>query len=180
MRSFVFWILAVESLYSVFALFTDCTWTYFDYEVVVNCSGRGLTSITRFNDSVTYLDLSHNRFLSIPVKSLPNNLKHLDISWNNIKQTKHHLDGIRTTHLRKLSLANNRLELFERGVIYNLPKTLMVFSIAGNKVTAGEYLIEMHTMSNVRVIDMSYQYHPQVNYPFSVLENCEEKVEKEI
>ncbi|XP_052707492.1 toll-like receptor 4 [Crassostrea angulata] len=261
MRSFVIWILAAESLYSVFALYTDCTWTYFDNEVVVNCSGRGLTSIPRFNDSVTYLDLSHNRFSSIPVKSLPNNLKHLDISWNNIKQIKgrtfeflsklkfldlsycnlqdvdravfgelinlqhlnlsynrelgfaslpnitfhlnktkmlsliidgincatgigtyirkHHLDGIRTTHLRKLSLANNRLELFERGVIYNLPKTLMFFSIAGNKVTAGEYLIEMHTMSNVRVIDMSYQYHPQVNYPYSVLENCEEKVEKE-
>lgn len=88
MRSFVIWILAAESLYSVFALYTDCTWTYFDNEVVVNCSGRGLTSITRFNDSVTYLDLSHNRFSSIPVKSLPNNLKHLDISWNNIKQIK--------------------------------------------------------------------------------------------
>lgn len=68
---------------------TNCTWTYFDYEVKVDCSGRNLTSIPRFNDSVTYLDLSHNKILSIPpVKPFPTDIKHLDISWNNIKQLK--------------------------------------------------------------------------------------------
>lgn len=40
---------------------------------------------------------------------------------------KHHLEGNRTTHLRKMSLAKNRLKLFERGVIYILPKNLMFF-----------------------------------------------------
>lgn len=47
-------------------------------------------------------------------------------------------------------------------------------------MTAGKYLIEMHTMLNLRVIDMRYQYHPQVNHPYSVLENCKKKIEKEI
>lgn len=241
---------------------TNCTWTYFDYEVKVDCSGRNLTSIPRFNNCVTYLDLSHNKILSIPpVKLFPTDIKHLDISWNNIKQlkgksfgflpkltyldlsycnlrdvdegvfgeldnlqylnisynrelgfaslpnitfnlnktkilslnlngincatgvgtaiSKNQLENIRTTNLTELFLASNRLELFENGVIYHLPKTITVFSIAANKLTVGEYLIEMHTMSNVRVMNMSYQLHPQAKYPSSVLDNCKEKVNKE-
>lgn len=201
----------------------NCTWTYNDEEVMVNCSGRGLSSIPKFNNSVSYLYLSHNDINVITSSLLPKRLKQLDISWNNIKHLKrtsfgvllkleyidlsycnirdvdkgvfgslvnlrnldisynrnlgfaslpnitfglnqtqisllnfngincetgvgtvvkrNHLENIRKTNLTELHLASNRLELFESGVIYNLPKTLQKLGIAENKLTTGLYML---------------------------------------
>lgn len=63
-----------------------CKWTHKDEEVMVNCSRRGFSDIPKFNNSVSYLDLSRNQITNIRYSLLPKDLKHLDISWNNIKQ----------------------------------------------------------------------------------------------
>lgn len=65
-----------------------CTWTQKGEKVIVNCSERGLRTIPKLNDSVTYLDLSHNEIAHIPCGVLPNKLNYLDMSWNSIKQIK--------------------------------------------------------------------------------------------
>lgn len=36
----------IGSLWSVFALSTDCTWTYYDNKVKVNCSGKKINIYT--------------------------------------------------------------------------------------------------------------------------------------
>lgn len=43
---------------------------------MVNCSERGLRYIPKLNDSVTYLDLSHNEIAHISRSALPNKLNY--------------------------------------------------------------------------------------------------------
>ena len=71
--------------YSAECLQMDCKWTHVNFDVIVNCSWRGLRSIPRLNDSVTNLDLSHNEITHISRTSLPKHLKFLDFSWNKFK-----------------------------------------------------------------------------------------------
>nr|XP_022291463.1 toll-like receptor 6 [Crassostrea virginica] len=217
----------------------NCRWTHTNTDVMVDCSGKGLTSIPRLNHSVTYLDISRNdikaltgssfesltelRFLDISHCKLRDvdkgvfgelyNLQYLNISFNrelgfaslpnityNLNQTKiasldlngincatgigtiikrHHLRNIQMTSLKKLSLASNRLELLETGVISAWPKTLQILTLAENKLTAGAYALEVHSLSNLTVLNMSYQLHPP-KYPLSAYDICSEKVEMEI
>lgn len=77
---FFFWIITLGYGISSRAFLENCKWTYKDNEVKVNCSERGLKCIPKFNDTVTYLDLSHNEITVINDSSLPMTLKHLDIS----------------------------------------------------------------------------------------------------
>lgn len=238
----------------------NCTWTYNDEEVMVNCSGRGLSSIPKFNNSVSYLDLSHNDIPVITSNSLPKRLKQLDISWNNIKHLKtasfgslpkleyidlsycnirdvdqgvfgelvnlrylnisynrelgfaslpnitfdlnrtsilslnfngincetgvgtvikrNHLENIRKTNLTELSLASNRLELFESGVIYKLPTTLQILGVAENKLTTGLYMLELSSMLELKVINASFQFHHPKLYLIPILRQCQEKVDE--
>lgn len=72
----------------------NCTWTYNDEEVMVNCSGKGLSSILKFNNSVSHLDLSHNDIHAITCSLLPKRFKQFDISWNNIKHLKRTSFGV--------------------------------------------------------------------------------------
>nr|XP_022294553.1 toll-like receptor 13 [Crassostrea virginica] len=255
------WLFVICVLYSAESLRLDCKWTHVNFDVIVNCSGRGLRSIPRLNDSVTNLDLSHNEIAHVSRTSLPKHLKFLDFSWNkfnaltgspfafltkvrfldishcklrdvdkgvfgelynlqylnisynrelgfaslpnitfNLNQTKitsldfngincatgigtiikrHHLKNIQMTSLKKLSLASNRLELFETGVISNLPRTLQIFSTAENKLTAGAYLLEFPSMSGMIVYDMSFQLHPP-KYPDSIINQCKEKLDENV
>lgn len=111
---------------------TNCTWTYFDNEVKVDCSGRNLTCIPRFNDSVTYLDLSHNKICSIlPVKPFPTDMKHLDISWNNIKQLKGKSFGF-LPKLTYLDLSYCNLRDVDKGVFGELDN-LQYLNISYNR-----------------------------------------------
>ena len=65
---------------------SNCSWTKQNKEVKVNCSGRDLSSVPKLNDSVTYLDLSHNRITNVSFDSSLKNLQFLDISWNHIRR----------------------------------------------------------------------------------------------
>ena len=76
-------------------------------------------------------------------------------------------------------LTNNRIELFQPGVISALPKTIEVFSIAENKLSNGLYFLEIPSMSNVRVFNMSFQRHfADISFLSTVISLCEEKQEK--
>ncbi|XP_022290924.2 toll-like receptor 4 [Crassostrea virginica] len=217
----------------------NCRWTHTNTDVMVDCSGKGLTSIPLLNQSVTYLDISRNdikaltgssfdslpelRFLDISYCKLRDvdkgvfgelyNLQYLNISYNrelgfaslpnitfNLNQTKiasldlngincatgigaliklPHLTNIQMTSLKKLSLASNRLELFEPGVISALPKTLQILRLDKNKLTSGAYVLEYPTLSNLKILNMSYQFHPP-KYPQSLIDSCHEKVDEDI
>ena len=199
----------VDVAYSVSS---NCSWTKQKKEVKVNCSGRDLRWVPKLNDSVTYLDLSHNSINIVLFDSTLKNLQFLDISWNHIRHIEissfssltklrfldlshcdirdvdeaifgglnslrylnisynrelgfvslpnitygldntkilslnlnaincatgmgtiiniRHLRNIRNTNITELFLTNNRIELFQQGVISTLPKTIEVFSIA--------------------------------------------------
>ena len=92
---------------------------------------------------------------------------------------RHHVKNIQMTSLKKLSLASNRLELFEPGVISVLPKTLQTLSLAENKLTSGAYIVEFYFLSSLTILNMSYQLHPP-KFPQSILDLCFEKKEKDI
>ena len=82
------------------------------------------------------------------------------------------------TSLKKLSLASNKLELLETGVISAWPKTLQILTLA-EKLRAGAYVLEVHSLSNSTVLNMGYQLHPP-KYPQSVYDIRSGKVEMEI
>nr|XP_019921129.2 toll-like receptor 4 [Crassostrea gigas] len=238
----------------------NCTWKFNGEEAKVNCYGRGLSYIPKFNNSVSYLDLSHNGIHVITRNLLPKKLKQLNISWNFIKhlnrtsfgclskleyidlsycnirdvdqgvfgdlvnlryldisynrnlgfaslpnitfglsQTqisllnfngincetgvgtvikRNHLENIRKTNLTELYLAGNRLEIFESGVIYYLPKTIQILGVAENKLTAGLYILEFSSMLELKVINASFQsYHPRL-YLNPIISQCQEKLDK--
>ena len=242
---------------------SECNWTKQKKEVKVNCSGRDLRSVPKLNDSVTYLDLSHNSITNVLFDSSLKNLQFLDISWNNIKRVKissfspltklrfldlshcdirdvdegifgglnalrylnisynrelgfvslpnitygldntkilslnlnaincatgmgtiiniRHLLNISNTNLTELFLTNNRIELFQPGVISTLPKTIEVFSIAENKLSNGPYFLEIHSMSNLRVFNMSFQRHfAGISFLSTVVSFCQEKVDSHV
>ena len=217
----------------------NCRWTHTNTDMMVDCSGKGLTSIPRLIQSVTYLDISQNDIKALTgssFDSLPEigfldishcqlrdvdkgvfgelyNLQYLNISYNrelgfaslpnitfNLNQTKiesldlngincatgigtiikrHHVKNIQMTSLKKLSLASNRMELFEPGVISVLPKTLQTLSLAENKLTSGAYIVEFYFLSSLTILNMSYQLHP-AKFPQSILDLCFDKKEKDI
>ena len=82
------------------------------------------------------------------------------------------------TSLKKLSLASNKLELLKTGVISVWPKTLQILTLA-EKLRAGAYVLEVHSLSNSTVLNMGYQLHPP-KYPQSVYDIRSGKVEIEI
>ena len=82
------------------------------------------------------------------------------------------------TSLKKLSLASNKLELLETGVISAWPKKLQILTLA-EKLRAGAYVLEVHSLSNSTVLNMGYQLHPP-KYPQSVYDIRSGKVEIEI
>ena len=60
-----------------------------------------------------------------------------------------------------------------------MPKTTEVFSIAENKLSNGLYYLEIPSMSNVRVFNMSFQRHfADISFLSTVISLCEEKQEK--
>lgn len=98
--------------------------------------------------NLRYLNISYNRelgFASLPNITFDlNKTKLLSLNLNGINcETgigtiikRFHLENIKTTNLTELSLASNRLELFERVVLHNLPKSLQMLSTAEDKLTA--------------------------------------------
>nr|XP_022291572.1 toll-like receptor 6 [Crassostrea virginica]XP_022291573.1 toll-like receptor 6 [Crassostrea virginica] len=139
--------------------------------------------------NLQYLNISYNRELGFA--SLPNitfnlnqtKIASLDLDGINCATgigtiiKRHHLRNIQMTSLKKLSLASNRLELFETGVLSNLPKTLQIFSTAENKLTSGAYLLEFPSLPEVKVYNRSFQFHPP-KYPESMVDQCEEKLDE--
>lgn len=49
-----------------------------------------------------------------------------------------------------------------------------MLSTAENKLTAGLYILEYHSLSGLKVLNMSYQLHPPV-FPNSIANQCIEK-----
>ncbi|XP_048770821.2 toll-like receptor 4 [Ostrea edulis] len=141
-------------------------------------------------DNLRHLHISFNRNLGFA--SLPNLTFHLEktrissLHLNGITCMTgvgttlrlHHLRNIRGTNITELSLDSNRLEIFEPGVIGWLPKTLEVFSMANNKLTAGIYLLEFASMTNLRIMNASFQRYPP-KYPDSVFDRCQDKLERQ-
>ena len=217
----------------------NCTWKFNGEEAKVNCSGRGLSYIPKFNNSVSYLDISWNNIKQLNETSfgfLPMlnyldlsycnirdvdegvfggliNLQYLNISYNRelgfaslpnitfgLNQTqisvlnfngincetgvgtvikRNHLENIRKTNLTELYLVSNRLELFESGVIYYLPKTIQTLGVAENKLTTGLYMLELSSMLGLKVINVSFQSYSQL-YLMPILSHCQEKVDENL
>lgn len=136
--------------------------------------------------NLRYLNISNNRelgFASLPNITFDlNKTKLLSLNLNGINcETgigtiikRFHLENIKTTNSTELSLASNRLELFERGVLHNLLKSLQMLSTAEDKLTADLYILEYHSLSGLKVINMSYQLHPLV-FSNSAANQCVEK-----
>ncbi|XP_056016544.1 toll-like receptor 4 [Ostrea edulis] len=268
MMKFSYCVLLFGCLYHVESLSTlarsTCTFEnatcicWHQYNAVyVNCSGGNVESIPGFNDSVIWLDLSHNRINEIRLQTIPKHLIHLDLSWNEIKNVtrgvfnslpelsfldlsyckihyveegsfsdlhnlrhlnisfnrnvgfaslpnltfhlnktrigslhlngitcrtgagttlkRHHLDLI-GTNITELSLESNRLEICERDVIKNLPKTLELLSMAKNRLKTGIYVLEFALMTGLKVLNTSFQQNPSF-CPACVLDPCRDKKE---
>lgn len=136
--------------------------------------------------NLRYLNISYNRelgFASLPNITFDlNKTKLLSLNLNGIKcETgigtiikRFHFENIKTKNLTELSLASNILELFERWVLHNLPKSLQMLSTAEDKLTAGLYILEYHSLSGLKVLNMSYQLHPPV-FSNSAANQCVEK-----
>jgi hypothetical protein len=98
----------------------------------VNCSGNNITeSIPRFNDSVVWLDLSHNRITKIPPQTLPKYLVYLDLSQNDITNVKKEFFNA-LPQLEFLDLSNCSIKNVDEGSFGDL-SNLLTLNISFNR-----------------------------------------------
>ncbi|XP_062597085.1 toll-like receptor 4 [Saccostrea cucullata] len=121
-----------------------------------------------------HLDLSHNKELSLSVLT---NISY-DLQFTNIKvlnlekvqctyglstavYTKQ-VQHLSNTSLEELNLASNRINHFEFGMFLHLPKSLRVFNVADNILSFGAYILNLNQLTNVEVLNASFQssFHP--------------------
>lgn len=156
---------------------------------ISNCSIRDIDEGSfSVLPNLQYLNISYNRQLGFA--SLPNIT--IDLNKTQIKTLQlngincmmgvgteikcHHLIHLKDTNITEISVASNRLEIFEEGVLRNFPKTLQKLSVAENKMTIGNYLLEMSYLRNLKVYNISYLKHSPL-FPYSVFDTCKEKSE---
>jgi Leucine-rich repeat (LRR) protein len=84
-----------------------------------------------------------------------------------------HLVQLTNTSLKELSLAGNRLEWMERGVLKGLPKTLKKLSLADNRLSSGMYSFEYQMLPNLKELNLSYQLNPP-SLVHKLFQNCNE------
>ncbi|XP_062594743.1 toll-like receptor 4 isoform X2 [Saccostrea cucullata] len=123
-----------------------------------------------------YLDVSYNKMLGFrglanvsydlqdsAIKVLKFNKVHCTFGLGTILLRKHTI-YLQNTTLEELYLDSNRLELMEIGVLPKLPKTLKLLSVGDNKVDNGIYVLQVDSMHNLEVLNVSFQIHSHTNY----------------
>ncbi|XP_062597087.1 toll-like receptor 4 isoform X2 [Saccostrea cucullata] len=116
-----------------------------------------------------HLDLSYNLQLSL---STLTNIS-FDLQFTRIKvlilekvqctygiSTAVYIEQIRhlsNTSLEQFNIASNRINHFEFGAFSYLPKTLRIFNFADNVLSFGAYLLNLGQLSNVMMLNASYQ-----------------------
>ncbi|XP_061176379.1 toll-like receptor 4 [Saccostrea echinata] len=111
----------------------ECDCFLYEKGIRVNCSKRNLYVIPNMNDSITWLDLSNNKIMTITSKStkLPERLLSLDLSGNNLKTVNgnpfEHL-----TRLQSLNLEGNQLNCSNFEKLFRRLLSLEVLNIKGN------------------------------------------------
>ena len=151
--------------------------SYIKWLDISDCSLRSIEKgFIRKLKHLEYLDISHNRELTLEV--LPNvthdlqftKIKVLKLnalqckSGNGITLKRRHLCDLKNTSLVALFLSSNRIEMVERGMISNLPKTLENFTAADNRFTLSWYIIDVAHLKNLKFVDLSSQYKPIEKY----------------
>ena len=117
-----------------------------------------------------YLDISHNRELSLEV--LPNVT--FDLQFTNIKEFNcsamqcsvgygltvrlRHVRHLKNTSLVSLFISSNRIETVERGAFAYLPETLENLIAADNRLKVDYNYIESLIVKNIKYVDISYQF----------------------
>ncbi|XP_061193402.1 toll-like receptor 4 [Saccostrea echinata] len=138
-------------------------------------------------ENLNYLDISFNINLGLAV--LPNVT--FGLNQTNIKVFKfeqitcpggrsnilrrHHLINLDNTLITELSIASNRIEMFDPCVIFNLPKTIKKLSIAENRLIVGKYVLEYYLLTGVEIINASLRNTPARF--IDSLSRCEENVD---
>lgn len=134
---------------------------------------------------LTELYLSHNKELGFE------NLQNITFNLTNTKIEKLHLDYIRCfmgpatrlchhhtkylseTALKELSLAGNRLDWMQRGVLQGLPKSLQKLSLASNRLSLGVYSFEYRLLGRMTELNVSFQVNPP-SLTKKLFQNCYE------
>ncbi|XP_061190210.1 toll-like receptor 4 [Saccostrea echinata] len=83
------------------------------------------------------------------------------------------------TSLEQLNIASNRINHFEFGVFSYLPKTLRIFNIADNNLSFGAYLLNFGQLSNVVMVNASYQSSFHAIDPADFNFRCKERHEND-
>ncbi|KAJ8301815.1 hypothetical protein KUTeg_020802 [Tegillarca granosa] len=89
------------------------------------------------------------------------------------------LEYLQNTELRELYLDSNRMQIIQSGVFERLPKSLIYASLADNKFTMGRYIFEVFAVSNVKILNASFQHishNPSGLYPPPSKESCDQQV----
>ena len=126
--------------------------------------------------SLEYLDISYNRELTLHV--LPN-VTH-DLQFTAIKILKFdalqcifgdsttlwydHLLYLRNTSLESIHLSSNRIKDIEQFVFLNLPDSLRNITAADNRFELGWSMLEISSLKNIRMVNISYQYKAEEQY----------------
>nr|XP_022291540.1 toll-like receptor 2 [Crassostrea virginica] len=134
-----------------------------------------------------HLDISSNNNLGLSVlKNVTDGLNQTNIKVFKVNQIscpagrstilrRAHLINLDNTSLLELSIADNRIEMMEPCVLYNLPKSIKRLNIASNRLIAAKYVLEYTTLAHVEVINASLRNSPA---PFlTSLARCEENLD---
>ena len=129
-----------------------------------------------------YLDLSHNEEMTFSV--LPN-VTH-DLQFTSIREFRldkvHCTFGVgkevtyadtralQNTSLEVLSIASNRIEMVESGVIRNLPRSLKYLNVGDNMFSKGNFIFEINSLKNLTIVDLTYLF--TIHTPKFLLSRC--------
>nr|XP_022335028.1 toll-like receptor 2 [Crassostrea virginica] len=120
---------------------------------------------------LVYLDITQNTDLTLSVLfNITNDLKHSNIQTliaNKIQCLNglslilniEHIKHLQNTTLKELSLAGNRIALFEHLLTTYLPKSLKYLNVGDNMFMFGFYLFEGYFLSNLERLDVAHDGH---------------------
>ncbi|XP_048769624.2 toll-like receptor 4 [Ostrea edulis] len=123
-------------------------------------------------EKLTYLDISVNVNLGLAVlPNVTNGLNQTKIEVFKFEEIscpggrsnvlrRHHLNNLNNTSLTELSIAGNRIEMFEPCVLYNLPKTIRKLSVANNRLIVGKYVLEYYSLVQLEILNASLRNRP--------------------
>ena len=69
-----------------------------------------------------------------------------------------HLQYFNETRLENIYIDDNALEMCEDRILESFPKTIKYLSLQSNKLMLGPWIIQISTLTNLEVLDFSYQF----------------------